>query len=131
MITSVRSLFLLMLSCFLVLLAGCGKDEYPLASVSGKVTCNGKPLKDVIVVFQPTGDSTNKDFPGKAASGMTDENGEYFLSTFKPTSGDGAIIGSHTVTLSFADPTMQLDCEVPEGLTAEVEDKSNTINFEL
>lgn len=131
MINSTRGLVSLLFCCVVLLCTGCGEDKYPLASVSGKVTCNGKPLKDVIVVFQPVGDQTDKEFPGKPASGTTDENGEYYLSTFKPTSGDGAIIGTHTVTLSFADPAMQLDCEVPEDLTATVEDKSNTINFEL
>lgn len=131
MIIPKRNLIPIALCCVALLFVGCGKDKYPLASVTGKVTCNGKPLKDVIVVFRPTGDETDPEFPGKAAEGTTDENGEYYLSTFKPASGDGAIIGTHTVTLSFADPEMQLDCEVPENLTKKVEDKSNEINFEL
>lgn len=119
------------LSVAVLLIVGCGKDEFPLASVTGKVTCNGKPVPDVVVVFSPTGDTTSQEFPGKPASGKTDENGEYELSTFKPTSGDGAIIGTHTVTISYEDPTKTLDCEVPADLTKKVKEGSNTIDFQL
>lgn len=70
----------------LLLIGCCGGENVPLGEVSGTVTLDGQPLPSGIVHFVPAS--------GPAASGVI-ENGAYRLSTF--ASGDGAVLGSHTV----------------------------------
>jgi hypothetical protein len=66
-----------------------------LAPVSGTVRYKGQPIKDIAVVFH-TGQ-------GMLASGITDAEGKFQLSTIKP--GDGATIGEQKVTFVYKDPT--------------------------
>jgi hypothetical protein len=78
----------LLAAALLALLAGCGGDAR-LARVSGTVRYNGKPLANAYVGFWP-------DEPGlRAASGTTDANGHYRLTTFQ--GNDGAMVGKHRV----------------------------------
>ena len=77
----------------LLLSAGCGSDEKPLAEtfpVSGTVIFNDQPLANATVTFD--GGGTNR-----GAYGMTDEEGRYRLTTFK--SGDGAVPATHRVSI--------------------------------
>lgn len=70
---------------------GCGgSDRPPLAEASGVVTMNGKPVTNATVVFAPNSGE-------RLATGETNEAGEFELFTFQP--GDGAVIGSHNVTI--------------------------------
>ena len=121
--------------------AGCGPGGLPQADVSGKVTFQGNPIPGVLVSFTPE--------KGPGASGKTDAEGKYALMTKKP--GDGAVIGNHVVTISQPVQGMILEKGKPprmapppkilippkfaaattSGLTAEVKDDDNTINFEL
>jgi hypothetical protein len=131
-------------------LIGCGaKAEGPeLATVSGTVTYQGKPLEGALVVFLP-------ETPGApSASGSTDESGTFELMTHIP--GDGAVIGKHRVSITARGPDKTLpegqsvsglpggntepgDPLIPQkyfshnasGLTAEVKGGSNTLDFEL
>jgi hypothetical protein len=59
---------------------------------AGTVTYKGQPVKDAVVTFTPK--------EGRPASGTTDAQGKFRLSTFAP--GDGAVPGAHTVTLTVA-----------------------------
>ncbi len=95
-------LFCAIISC---LLAGCGGNKNPATyPVKGTVKFNGQPLPDVIVTFFPT--------EGRPASGMTDAQGNYTLTTFDP--GDGALPGSHKVTVAEPAPKMaEGDYSVP------------------
>lgn len=119
---------------------GCGGSAgvktYP---VKGVVTFQGQPLADGIVSFYPES--------GRPASGVTNAQGEFFLSTFQPQ--DGAAAGAYKVAL--AEPTVQSaegDYSVPEekpprfpvkytdpsrsGLTAAVKPAAdNTFTFDL
>jgi len=62
-----------------------------MAPVSGTVRYNGKPLANAYVSFSP-------DEPGlRAASGSTDANGHYRLTTFDGY--DGAMVGKHRVMI--------------------------------
>ena len=73
-----------------ILAAGCGGPDRPATvPVTGKVTYRGQPVLEATVVFQPES--------GRPATGMTDESGRFWLSTFE--AGDGAIPGPHTVTI--------------------------------
>jgi len=69
------------------LAAGCGQS--PTVKVTGTVTIKGQPAENVQVTFLPA--------EGRAATGVTDAQGRFELSTFKP--GDGAMPGQQTVTL--------------------------------
>lgn len=70
---------------------GCGKSgTAPTVKVSGTVTYNGQPVEGASVAFVPEN--------GRPASGETDASGKFTLSTFE--TGDGAVPGKHTVTIS-------------------------------
>jgi hypothetical protein len=81
----------------LALAAGCGGGGRKIVPVSGVVTFNGQPAKNVIVTFQPIAESKDDD-PGRGSSAFTDENGHYTLvyDGEKP----GALTGKHRVRIS-------------------------------
>lgn len=71
--------------------AGCaGKD--PLVPVRGRITLDGKPLKDVIVTFTPIGDTR-----GNGALGGTDADGRFTLTDVRGSAG--AVVGEYKVSL--------------------------------
>jgi len=143
------------LIAFAALGYGCGPDDGlgTRYSVSGTVTYNGKPLPKGSISFTPDDATT-----GRAASGSI-VDGVYTLTTQSPD--DGALPGSYKVGISAVEvdltkasakakktgmmisqgeiakskrtnsvPSKYL---LPEssGLTAKVEEKSNTIDFQL
>ncbi|OYV82733.1 MAG: hypothetical protein B7Z73_16840 [Planctomycetia bacterium 21-64-5] len=59
--------------------------------MTGVVTYNGVPVAGAAVVFSPPSG-------GKPASGITDEQGHYILSTFKDK--DGAVPGDYQVSVA-------------------------------
>ncbi|QDU63804.1 hypothetical protein Pan216_46850 [Planctomycetes bacterium Pan216] len=71
--------------------AGCssGKDTPPTSPVSGLITKKGQPVVNANVVFTPEA--------GRPASGKTDHEGHFTLTTFAP--GDGAVPGNHGVAI--------------------------------
>jgi hypothetical protein len=84
--------------------AGCGSRTVP---VKGVVTFDSRPLANASVIFIPMEPG------GRDASGSTDANGAFQLSTFRP--GDGALPGLYKVTVHYSEPVA-----VPAGLkTAE------------
>jgi hypothetical protein len=120
------------------LLAGCGPGGPRLAPVRGKVTYRGRPVTTGTVTFVP-------DQPGPAATGEIGPDGTYVLSTDRKA---GAVLGRHTVmVLSLEDTAGRLPEQrkplpgllVPEkygnnrrsGLTAEVREGENAIDFDL
>ena len=121
-------------------ISGCGKKGgLETAPVSGKVTYRGKPLTTGTVMFVPG--------EGPAATGEINSAGVYKLTTY--TSGDGAVIGKHKVTITAlqgmgdALPEQRSPTPPPlipakylndgtSGLTAEVKPGTNNeVNFEL
>src|SRR5258708_2370379 len=68
--------------------AGCGSKT---SKVEGVVTLDGTPVQGATVIFVPeTGD--------RQASGQTDADGVFHLTTFN--TGDGAVPGTYKVTVS-------------------------------
>jgi hypothetical protein len=132
----------------LTALTGCGgKPPIATGEVEGIVTCDGKPLAEVSVVFRP--DNTKSNF-GPAAGAMTDQNGHYRLvysipndhDPSAPTTGEGAPVGWHLVTVM--DYKMMNELLPPPGrvpaiytnaattpLAFEVQSGAQTINLEL
>jgi hypothetical protein len=71
------------------LATGCGKT----AAVKGRVTLDGKPVSAATVLFVPEdGDA------GRPASGMTDGDGYFQLTTYRPD--DGALPGAYRIVVS-------------------------------
>jgi len=72
-------------------MAGCGEGgKEKVAKVSGKLTYKGAALANVTVTFTPE--------KGRPATGETDSEGKFKLSTFGKD--DGAVFGKHKITLS-------------------------------
>jgi hypothetical protein len=70
---------------------GCGGSGLKPVKVEGVVTLDGKALPAATVTFVPTGD-------GRAASGRTDQDGSFRLTTFR--TDDGAFPGEYKVTVT-------------------------------
>jgi hypothetical protein len=89
--------------CFVVLaapclfFAGCSSEPYEVASVSGRVTLDGKPVEKAAVMFQPVAPKGNNN-PGPGSYGISDADGRY---TLKLIGKDrrGAVVGKHKVRI--------------------------------
>ena len=82
-----------------LLAAGCTGGGPKLVPVTGKVTMNGKALKNAKVDFHPDPDMGNT---GPGSSGTTDENGEFTL-VCSQGSKPGAVVGHHRVIVTDLD----------------------------
>ncbi len=80
------------LSAMTLTLTGCGGSSIGAVPVSGTVTVDGSPMEGVLLFFNP--DSQG----GQAASGKTDADGVFHLTTLEYR--DGAIPGAYKVTIS-------------------------------
>jgi len=69
---------------------GCGGGKVP---VTGNVLLDGKPLEGATVTFHPA-----EQGKGQMATGTTDKDGVFRLSTTKPD--DGAVPGEYKVTVT-------------------------------
>lgn len=72
---------------------GCGPG-YQVTPVTGRVTCNGKPVSIGSVSFVPVAEEGVTE-PGKPAMGTLKPDGTFGLSTYAAM--DGAVIGKHRV----------------------------------
>jgi hypothetical protein len=87
---------LLVLALLLLLLGGCSSGPYKPVPVSGRLTLNGKPLANVVVLFTPVRTESNKD-PGPGSGGVSDAEGRYTLK-LSGSGSSGAVVGKHKVT---------------------------------
>ncbi len=74
----------------IVVCVGCGKAQRT-SPVEGDVLLHGKPLVGAAIQFVPQG-------TGRDATGETDKNGHFIMSTFEPK--DGMVPGSYKVLIS-------------------------------
>lgn len=73
---------------------GCGGTQRPsLAPVTGRVLFLGKPAVGATVTFI-------RDGAARHSYGVTDEKGDFTLTTYEPN--DGAILGTNTITVVLA-----------------------------
>ena len=96
--------WVLAFSVVALVVAGCGQSE--TVSVSGTITLKGKPADQAEVMFNPKG-------AGRMATGVTDANGKFTLSTAKPN--DGAMPGEYVVTLGEYYPPGKAPAMPPKG----------------
>lgn len=83
----------LLASCFSLVAVGCGGSNFPTpVPVSGKVLHKGKPVEGAKVTF------LSKSEGARPASGRTNSDGEFALTTFR--TDDGAIPGDYAVTIA-------------------------------
>ncbi len=76
----------------LTVLVGCGGSGIGTVPAEGVITVDGQPMEGVMVVFNPDAEG------GRAASGRTDAEGKYVLTTVE--NGDGALPGTYKVSVS-------------------------------
>jgi hypothetical protein len=93
----------------LVGFCGCSSGNFDVAKVSGRVTCNGKPIQGGQILFRPTA-KEDSELPGKSAKGILNDNGEFEMMTTYAI-GDGAVVGTHTVQV------------LPEGYNVDEDDE--------
>jgi len=121
----------------LCLMVGCGASGPEIASVSGTVTMDGKPLPNAMIVFSPES--------GRPAGARTDEEGNYVLEFTEDR--EGAVPGKNNVQIrtamegsinedgslsSASAETVPTKYNVNSELTFNVEaGKANVANFEL
>jgi hypothetical protein len=87
-------------------LVGCGRSGPEMASVSGKVMYQGKPVPKGTIAFIPVSAS------GRTATGAIGPDGSYRLQTEEPA--DGAQLGEYKVTISAHDePVLDYTPAVP------------------
>ena len=85
-----------LLAVTLVAVNGCGggsgaPDKRPeRVAFGGTAMLNGATIEDGLITFHPVGS-------GNGASGKTDSDGKFVMSTFE--SGDGVVPGEYTVTV--------------------------------
>jgi hypothetical protein len=96
-----------------LLLLGCGQSGPKVASVSGLVTLNKKPLANADITFTPTEPGPNKS-PGLESSARTDEQGRYSLKVIQDKR-DGAVVGAHKVRISLIERGASLVNRLPEA----------------
>jgi hypothetical protein len=111
-----RAAGVLSIGCLLLACWGCGRSD--LGTVSGTVTLDGQPLEGAQVVFMPQGE-------GAPSYGQTDAQGLYSLTH---TSGHpGALIGSHTVSISVEEEEEYDASGSDQGSVTEEPDKPNKV----
>jgi len=90
---------LLAFSLFTAMLAiGCSGPK--LVPVTGKLTMNGAPIKNVKVEFHPDPDKGTK---GPSSYGITDAEGNFTLVSNDKDGAPGAIVGHHRVVCTDLD----------------------------
>lgn len=97
-----------LLGVVLLAAAACGGSAKPV-KLSGRVTLDGEPLAGATVVFTPA------DGGGNVASGRTDTDGEFRLTTF--SINDGAVPGDYKVTIKIDEVSAAQAAGNPMGMT--------------
>ena len=117
------------LLCVTLMLTATGcwsTSKYPLDSVAGTVTLDGKPLPDAFVNFQPIG--------GPGSTAITDDQGRYSLKTIDGE--PGAVIGLHKVTIYSAHSKEAASedesiVRTPKEIVPEKYNYDSTLTFEV
>lgn len=90
------------IAMILCLMSCHSNAAYRTVPVTGILTCQGKPLAGVQVMFSPRAENGREArSAGRSGMARTDENGRFTLSTYGLN--DGAVVGKHTVSILILD----------------------------
>lgn len=97
-----KNQWILLFLCLTVplLLPGCKKKGLDTQYVEGVVTVDGQPAKGVQLRFVPKDPGNTEE-----ASGVSDQNGKYMLTSTTGLPEKGAVIGEYAVMASMLDMT--------------------------
>ena len=99
-----------------IVLTGCSNSSRPPTyPVTGTVTMQGKPVAGAVITFVPTSNE------GEAASAISDSDGKYALTTWRP--GDGARPGEYRVKVSKQEQQTVDPSKMVKNLSIEEEQK--------
>jgi hypothetical protein len=116
----------------LAVVAGCGQSDFQTAKVSGRVVCDGQPVSNIVVFFEPLMTGTDA-LVGKQGLGRTRDDGSFQISTYGDK--DGAVVGKHRVRVGWSDDFIDSSCACvvnSESDIMQVEVKKGEANeFEL
>src|SRR5262245_63669140 len=107
-----------------VLLSGC--DGRAVAPVSGRVTLDGQPLANVLVVFEPI----NGNNPGLGSVGRTDADGRFVLRQIQPDR-PGALVGQHRVRFRTAPRGIAREDAIEKELLPAAFNKESKLTYVL
>jgi hypothetical protein len=80
-------------------LSGCGGGgDFDTAKVTGRVVCEGQPVGNVLVYFEPLTQGENA-LVGKQGIGRAGADGTFQVSTYG--TNDGAVVGKHRVRVGW------------------------------
>ena len=103
------------LAAMLLALVGCGgMEKFPVAQTTGRVLCEGKPVAKAMIYFEPVTTDSKTAITGKQGYGLTDENGEFEISTYGE--GDGAVLGRHLVRVGASESSADCPCALNADL---------------
>ncbi|MDO5310163.1 MAG: carboxypeptidase-like regulatory domain-containing protein [Planctomycetia bacterium] len=88
--TSKSAVLLALVVAMTTLFVGCKGGSIKTEMVTGKITLDGEPVADAKIVFSPVGS-------GESASGVSDAEGVYTLTTNGGAPGKGALVGEYQV----------------------------------
>lgn len=113
-----------------LLLAGCGSgvEKFPLVAVSGTVTCEGKPVPNAIVFFEPVKSGASA-ASGKQGFATTDAEGHFVVSTY--SDNDGAVKGKHIIRVGKSETSPACDCALNAAVELKRVDISGDAPIEL
>jgi hypothetical protein len=100
-----------------------------MAPVSGTVTMQGKPVGNVLIVFNPQPAPGAINAPTRPAMATADAQGHYDLSTH--VKGDGAVVGKHKVSVAGASGEAPPPGRLPRDYVLEVKPEANQFDLEL
>ena len=91
-----RKLTCFVFMLFIVAIAGCGPRGIRVEYVEGVVTLDGAPVPEATVTFLPATETP----PMEMATGMSDANGVYKLSSVTGKATAGAVAGEYRVMVT-------------------------------
>ena len=101
-----RSILCFVSLLFVATFLGCGPAGLRVEYVEGIVSLDGNPVAEATVTFLPTKEVA----PMEMATGTTDANGVYKLSSVTGKAAAGAVAGEYRVTVTKSTPN-----DAPEG----------------